>query len=121
MLPPVCFAHSRTANYFDVPSDSKLHPSDPVSGHFPVPLIRTPGQPEKLVRIMGGTVTLAGLALGFFVSPWGYLLTAFAGANVLQSAFTGFCPPEITYRWLTTTPSPESGLTGGSSVDASSC
>ena len=70
---------------------------------------------------MGGTVTLAGLALGFFVSPWGYLLTAFAGANILQGAFTGFCPPEITYRWLTTTPSPESGLTGGSSVDASSC
>ena len=73
-----------------MPSDSKLHPSDPVSGRFPVPLIRNPGQPEKLVRIMGGTVTLAGLALGFFVSPWGYLLTAFAGANILQSAFTGF-------------------------------
>ena len=46
-----------------MPSDSKLHPSDPVSGHFPVPLIRAPEQPEKLVRIMGGTVTLAGLAL----------------------------------------------------------
>ena len=102
-----------------MPSDSKLHPSDPVSGHFPVPLIRTPGQPEKLVRIMGGTVTLTGL--GFFVSPWGYLLTAFAGANILQSAFTGFCPPEITYRWLTTTASPESEPAGCSSVDASSC
>jgi hypothetical protein len=49
---------------------------------------------------MAGTVTLTGLLLGFFVSPWGYLLTAFAGLNVLQSAFTGFCPPEITYRWL---------------------
>ena len=104
-----------------MPSDSKLHPSDPVSGRFPVPLIRNPGQPEKLVRIMGGTVTLAGLALGVFVSPWGYLLTAFAGANVLQSAFTGFCPPEITYRWLTTTASPESEPAGGSSVNASSC
>ena len=102
-------------------ADSARHPSDSVSGLFPVPLIRMPEQPEKLVRIMGGTVTLAGLALGFFVSPWGYLLTAFAGANVLQSAFTGFCPPEITYRWLTKTPSPELEPAGGFSVDASSC
>ena len=70
---------------------------------------------------MGGTVTLTGLALGFFVSPWGYLLTAFAGADILQSAFTSFCPPEIIYRWLTTTASPESESTGCSSVDASSC
>jgi len=65
-----------------------------------VQLTRPPEQPETLVRIMAGTVTLTGLLLGFFVSPWGYLLTAFAGLNVLQSAFTGFCPPEITYRWL---------------------
>lgn len=64
-----------------------------------VRLTRPPTQPEKLVRIMAGTVTLTGLVLGFFVSPWGYLLTAFAGVNVLQSAFTGFCPPEIAYRW----------------------
>lgn len=62
-----------------------------------------PDQPEKLVRIMAGTVTLTGLALGFFVSPWGYLVAAFAGVNILQSAFTGFCPPEIAYRLLTNT------------------
>lgn len=67
---------------------------------FSVRWTRPPEQPEKLVRIMTGTVTLTSLALGFFVTPWGYLLTAFAGLNVLQSAFTGFCPPEITYRWL---------------------
>ena len=102
-------------------ADSARHPSDSVSGLFPVPLIRMPEHPEKLVRIMAGSVTLTGLALGVLVSPWGYLLTAFAGANVLQSAFTGFCPPEITYRWLTTTASPESEPAGCSSVDASSC
>ncbi len=51
------------------------------------------------MRILAGVVTLTGLGLGFFVSPWWYLLTAFAGANILQSAFTGFCPPEILYRW----------------------
>lgn len=63
-------------------------------------IIRKPDSPEKLVRILAGVVTLTGLGLGFFVSPWWYLLTAFAGANILQSAFTGFCPPEIVYRWL---------------------
>lgn len=67
---------------------------------FSIRWTHPPEQPEKLVRIMAGTVTLTGLGLGFFVSPWGYLLTAFAGLNVLQSDFTGFCPPEITYRWL---------------------
>jgi hypothetical protein len=102
-------------------ADSMRHPSDSVSRFLSVPLIRSPEPPEKLVRIMAGTVTLTGLALGVFVSPWGYLLTAFAGANILQSAYTGFCPPESTYRRLTTTPSPESELTGCSSVDASSC
>jgi hypothetical protein len=59
-----------------------------------------PDPPEKLVRILAGGVTLTGLGLGFFVSPWWYLLTAFAGLNILQSAFTGFCPPEIVYRWV---------------------
>lgn len=104
---------------FAMSSDSTRYPSDSVSRFLPVPLLRPPEPPEKQVRIMAGTVTLTGLALGFFVSPWGYLLAAFAGANILQSAFTGFCPPEITYRWLTKIASPESGSTGGSSGDAS--
>lgn len=61
---------------------------------------RIPSTEEKLVRVMAGVVSLTGLGLGFFVTPWWYLLTVFAGANVIQSAFTGFCPPEIVYRWL---------------------
>lgn len=61
---------------------------------------RVPSTQEKLVRVMAGVVTLTGLGLGFFVSPWWYLLTVFAGVNVIQSAFTGFCPPETVYRWL---------------------
>jgi hypothetical protein len=27
-----------------------------------------------------------------------FWLTAFAGANLLQSSLTGFCPPEIVYN-----------------------
>jgi hypothetical protein len=64
-------------------------------------IIRQPEYPEKLVRILAGVVTLTGLGLGVVVSPWWLLLTAFAGLNILQSAFTGFCPPEIVYRWWT--------------------
>lgn len=63
-------------------------------------ICRVPSTPEKLVRVLAGSVSLVGLGLGFFVNPWGYLLTVFAGLNVIQSAFTGFCPPEIIYRWL---------------------
>jgi hypothetical protein len=61
---------------------------------------RVPSTEEKLVRVLAGVVSLTGLGLGFFVSPWWYLLTVFAGLNVIQSAFTGFCPPEILYRRL---------------------
>jgi hypothetical protein len=66
----------------------------------PVRICRIPSTEEKLARILGGSVTLLGLGLGFFVSPWWYLLSAFAGLQLLQSAFTGFCPPEIIYRVL---------------------
>lgn len=86
-----------------MPSVSERDPSAGSSTLSSVCVTRPPGQPEKLVRIMAGTVTLTGLVLGFFVSPWGYLLTAMAGFNILQSAFTGFCPPEFAYRWFTKT------------------
>ena len=63
-------------------------------------ICRVPSTEEQLVRALAGTVTLTGLGLGFFVNEWFYLLVAFAGLNILQSAFTGFCPPEIVYRWV---------------------
>jgi hypothetical protein len=50
---------------------------------------------ENAIRILAGSFVLAGLALGHFVSPWWLLLPAFVGVNLIQSAFTGFCPAEI--------------------------
>ncbi len=50
---------------------------------------------ESLIRIMAGTVVLTGVALAHFVSPWWLLLPTFAAVNLIQSAFTGFCPPSI--------------------------
>lgn len=47
---------------------------------------------EPTLRVIAGVVVLASLGLGYLVSPYWHLLTAFAGLNLLQSGFTGWCP-----------------------------
>lgn len=47
---------------------------------------------DRVVFAFAGSVILLSVALGHFVSPWWLLLSVFVGANLLQSAFTGFCP-----------------------------
>ena len=47
---------------------------------------------DRIVLAFAGTVVLASLALGIYVSPNWFWLTAFVGANLFQSSFTGFCP-----------------------------
>ena len=46
---------------------------------------------ERYIRMIAGTFILASLALGYWVSPWFFLFTAFVGANLLQSSFTKWC------------------------------
>jgi hypothetical protein len=53
---------------------------------------------DKAVLALAGTMVLIGLALAQFYSPWWLLLSAFAGLNMLQAAFTGFCPAAIVFR-----------------------
>jgi Inner membrane protein YgaP-like, transmembrane domain len=48
-------------------------------------------QVERVVRTFAGSVVLVSLALGHFVAPGWYWLTAFVGANLFQSGLTGFC------------------------------
>lgn len=43
------------------------------------------------IRAIAGTFVLASLALGWWVSPWWLLFTAFVGVNLLQSSFTKWC------------------------------
>jgi hypothetical protein len=50
---------------------------------------------EQYVRAFAGTFILVSLLLTVLFSSWWLLLTAFVGVNLLQSAFTGFCPLEI--------------------------
>jgi hypothetical protein len=47
---------------------------------------------DRYLRLIAGTVVLASLGLGYFVSPYWYLLTTFVGLNLFQSAFTNWCP-----------------------------
>jgi hypothetical protein len=50
---------------------------------------------DRAIFAFAGVMILASLALGHFVSPYWLLLTAFVGLNLLQSAFTGFCPAAL--------------------------
>jgi hypothetical protein len=47
---------------------------------------------ENGIRVMAGTMVLLSVVLTHFVHPAFVWLTVFVGANLLQSAFTGFCP-----------------------------
>lgn len=47
---------------------------------------------DRVVLAFAGSVILLSVVLAHFVSAWWLLLTIFVGANLLQSAFTGFCP-----------------------------
>jgi hypothetical protein len=47
---------------------------------------------DRFVLAFAGSVVLLSVALVHFVSPWWLLLTLFVGANLLQVAFTRFCP-----------------------------
>jgi hypothetical protein len=53
---------------------------------------------ERSVRLLAGVMVLASLALAYYVSPYWYLLTAFVGLNLLQSAFTNWCPAMAVFR-----------------------
>ena len=47
---------------------------------------------DEALRMIAGAFVLLSVALGYFVSPYWFLFTAFVGANLLQSAFTKWCP-----------------------------
>lgn len=53
---------------------------------------------DRAVMAFAGAVVLLSLALGWFVHPNWYWLTAFVGANLLQASFTGFCPLALILR-----------------------
>ena len=55
---------------------------------------------ENAIRVLAGTMVLTSLALAHWVDPRWMLLAAFVGVNLIQSAFTGFCPAEVVLKKL---------------------
>ncbi len=62
------------------------------AAHADAPAPRKPMTIDRAVMAFAGTVVLISLLLAVFASQWWLLLTAFVGLNLLQAAFTGFCP-----------------------------
>ena len=55
---------------------------------------------ERSIMAFAGFMVLLSLALTYFVHPYFVWLTIFVGANLFQSAFTGFCPAAIVMHKL---------------------
>jgi hypothetical protein len=55
---------------------------------------------DRAVLAFAGMMVLTSLLLAWTVSAYWLLLTAFVGLNLLQAAFTGFCPAAIALRKL---------------------
>ena len=47
---------------------------------------------DDVIRRIAGIFILLSVALGTWVNPWWFAFTAFVGVNLLQSAFTRWCP-----------------------------
>ncbi|MTW21673.1 YgaP family membrane protein [Allochromatium palmeri] len=55
---------------------------------------------ERIVFAVAGGFILISLLLAHYVSPYWLWFTAFVGANLFQSAFTGFCPLALILKKL---------------------
>lgn len=55
---------------------------------------------DRAVLAFAGCVVLVSVGLAFYVSQYWLLLTVFAGLNMLQAAFTGFCPAAMVFKAL---------------------
>jgi hypothetical protein len=55
---------------------------------------------DRAVLAFAGVMVLLSVALSWLVSPYWLLLTAFVGLNMLQAAFTGFCPAAMIFHKL---------------------
>ncbi len=72
---------------------------------------KTPMSLDRAIMAFAGVMILVSVALTQLVSPWWWLLTAFVGLNLLQSAFTGFCPAGMVMKRMGT----------GQGADGASC
>lgn len=55
---------------------------------------------DRAVFALAGTMILLSVVLTLIWSPWWLALTGFVGLNMLQAAFTGFCPAALIFSKL---------------------
>lgn len=55
---------------------------------------------DNMIHLIAGTFVVVSIVLGYYVSPYFYLFTVFVGLNLIQSAFSGWCPMMTFLRWM---------------------
>jgi hypothetical protein len=55
---------------------------------------------EQALRLIAGMVVLVSLLLGVYAHPYWFFLTGFVSLNLIQSAFTDWCPMMTILRKL---------------------
>ncbi|MDC5806271.1 DUF2892 domain-containing protein [Vibrio europaeus] len=55
---------------------------------------------ENAIRVLAGGMVILSVGLTMTVSSNFVWLTLFVGANLIQSAFTGFCPAVVVLKKL---------------------
>lgn len=55
---------------------------------------------ERYLRLIAGTIVLASMLLGVYHSSNWFILTGFVSLNLIQSAFTNWCPMMLFLRKL---------------------
>ncbi len=55
---------------------------------------------DRMILAIAGSFILISLLLSLIHSSYWLWITAFVGANLVQSAFTGFCPMAIILKFF---------------------
>jgi hypothetical protein len=55
---------------------------------------------ERYLRLIAGSFVMATVLLGVYHSPYWFFFTGFVALNLIQSAFTNWCPMMIFLRRL---------------------
>ena len=55
---------------------------------------------ELGLRLIAGLFVLLSVMLGVYVNPWFFAFTLFVAVNLIQSAFTNWCPMMTFLKWL---------------------
>lgn len=55
---------------------------------------------EQALRLVAGVLVLISILLGYYFSPYWFFFTGFIALNLIQSAFTNWCPMMVFLRVL---------------------